>query len=98
MVRVCRPHGRAAVLEFSTPAVWPLGNIYAWYFRRVLPRVGQALARNTQSAYNYLPQSVGRFPQREALAERMRAAGLEDVWFRPFTCGIATLYVGRKGA
>ncbi len=79
MVRVCRPGGRVAVLEFSTPTAWPLGAIYGWYFQHVLPRIGQALARNTQAAYNYLPQSVGRFPQGEALAERMRAAGLGEV-------------------
>ena len=96
MVRVCRPGGRVAVLEFSTPTAWPLGAIYAWYFQRILPRIGQALARNTQAAYNYLPQSVGCFPQAAALAERMRAAGLEDTQFHSFTFGIATLYVGKK--
>ena len=96
MVRVCRPGGRVAVLEFSTPTAWPLGAMYAWYFRHVLPRIGQALARNTQAAYNYLPQSVGSFPQGEALAERMQAAGLNDVEFHPFTFGIATLYDGTK--
>ncbi len=96
MVRVCQSGGRVAVLEFSTPTAWPLGAMYACYFRHVLPRIGQALARNTQAAYNYLPQSVGRFPQREALAEMMKAAGLSDVRFHPFTFGIATLYVGRK--
>ena len=96
MARVCRPGGRVAVLEFSTPTAWPLGTLYGWYFQHVLPRIGQALARNTQAAYNYLPQSVGRFPQAEALVERMRAAGLGDVWFQPFTFGVATLYVGRK--
>jgi demethylmenaquinone methyltransferase / 2-methoxy-6-polyprenyl-1,4-benzoquinol methylase len=96
MTRVCRPGGRVAVLEFSTPTAWPLGAMYAWYFRRVLPRIGQALARNTQAAYNYLPQSVGRFPQGEALAERMRAAGLSEAQFHPFTFGIATLYTGKK--
>jgi demethylmenaquinone methyltransferase / 2-methoxy-6-polyprenyl-1,4-benzoquinol methylase len=96
MARVCRPGGRVVVLEFSTPTAWPLGTVYAWYFRHVLPRIGQALARNTQAAYNYLPQSVGHFPQGEALAEQMRAAGLGKVWLRPFTFGVATLYVGEK--
>jgi demethylmenaquinone methyltransferase/2-methoxy-6-polyprenyl-1,4-benzoquinol methylase len=96
MTRVCRPGGRVAVLEFSTPCVWPLGTVYGWYFQHLLPRIGQAIARNTQAAYHYLPQSVGHFPQGKALAERMRAAGLRDVWFRPFTCGVATLYVGEK--
>lgn len=96
MVRVCRPGGRVAVLEFSTPRLWPLGALYGWYFRHVLPRVGQALARNAEDAYCYLPQSVGQFPQAEALVRRMEAAGLRRAWFRRFTLGVASLYVGEK--
>ena len=96
MVRVCRPEGRVAVLEFSTPTARPLGALYGWYFHRLLPRIGQALARNAQGAYNYLPTSVGRFPQGEELLRRMRAAGLNRVRFHRFTFGIATLYVGEK--
>ncbi len=96
MVRVCRPGGRVAVLEFSMPTLWPLSALYRLYFRHVLPRVGQALAKNDQSAYNYLPASVSQFPQGEELAARMRATGLSQVTFRRFTLGIATLYVGQK--
>jgi demethylmenaquinone methyltransferase/2-methoxy-6-polyprenyl-1,4-benzoquinol methylase len=96
MARVCRPGGRVAVLEFSTPTAWPLRPLYGWYFRRVLPRVGQALARNSQAAYNYLPESVGRFPQGQALADRMTAAGLRDVRWQRFTMGVASLYFGEK--
>jgi demethylmenaquinone methyltransferase/2-methoxy-6-polyprenyl-1,4-benzoquinol methylase len=96
MARVCRPGGRVAVLEFSTPTAWPLRTLYGWYFGRVLPRVGEALAHNRQGAYNYLPASVGQFPQAQALAARMQAAGLNDVHFHRFTLGIATLYVGEK--
>ena len=95
MVRVCRPGGRVAVLEFSMPTLWPLSALYRFYFRSVLPRVGQALAKNDQSAYNYLPASVSQFPQGEEYA-RMQAAGLSQVEFHPFTLGIATLYVGQK--
>jgi demethylmenaquinone methyltransferase / 2-methoxy-6-polyprenyl-1,4-benzoquinol methylase len=97
MARVCRGGGSVAVLEFSMPTVWPLGPLYRWYFHRVLPRIGQALARNHQSAYNYLPASVSQFPQGEELAARMRAAGLARVECHRFTLGIATLYVGHKG-
>jgi len=96
MVRVCRPGGRVAVLEFSIPRAWPLGAVYGWYFQRILPRIGQALARNGQGAYNYLPASVGQFPQGEALLERMRNAGLHDVRCHRFTLGVASLYVGEK--
>ncbi|MCO6458548.1 MAG: bifunctional demethylmenaquinone methyltransferase/2-methoxy-6-polyprenyl-1,4-benzoquinol methylase UbiE [Pirellulaceae bacterium] len=98
MVRVCRPGGRVAVLEFSMPGREPLRSLYGWYFQRVLPRVGQWLARNREQAYEYLPASVGQFPSGERLAGIMRDCGLADVELHPFTFGIATLYVGAKAA
>jgi demethylmenaquinone methyltransferase/2-methoxy-6-polyprenyl-1,4-benzoquinol methylase len=96
MLRVCRPGGRLAILEFSHPRVQPFRAVYGWYFRHVLPRVGQWLARNRQSAYNYLPASVAEFPSGQALAEQIRAAGARRVDFYPLTLGVATLYVGVK--
>ena len=96
MVRVCRRGGRVAVLEFSTPGIWPFKTLYTWYFQDVLPRIGQALARNTQRAYNYLPESVGQFPQGAEFVGRLRGAGLREIRVYPFSFGIATLYVGKK--
>lgn len=96
MVRVCAPGGHVAVLEFSTPRRQPFKAVYGWYFRHVLPRIGQLLARNRHSAYSYLPESVGQFPQGDQLADSMRAAGLTEVWYRGLTLGVATLYVGKK--
>lgn len=96
MVRVLQPGGTLAVLEFSRPRGRILGPLYKWYFRRVLPRIGQLLARNRESAYQYLPESVLQFPDGEELAGKLREHGLIDVAFHPFTFGIATLYVGRK--
>jgi demethylmenaquinone methyltransferase/2-methoxy-6-polyprenyl-1,4-benzoquinol methylase len=96
MARVCRPGGQVAVLEFSTPQWQPFKAFYGWYFRNVLPRIGQLLASNRLDAYNYLPESVGEFPAGEALAQLMRQAGLEQVRYRSLTLGIATLYVGTK--
>jgi demethylmenaquinone methyltransferase/2-methoxy-6-polyprenyl-1,4-benzoquinol methylase len=96
MVRVCRPGGKVAVLEFSMPRWQPFRSLYRWYFQHVLPKIGQALARNRQQAYRYLPASVGEFPSGEALAHRMRAAGASQVCYFPLTLGVATLYVGTK--
>jgi demethylmenaquinone methyltransferase/2-methoxy-6-polyprenyl-1,4-benzoquinol methylase len=96
MVRVAAPGGRVAVLEFTMPGRQPFKALYGWYFHHVLPIIGQLVSRNSTGAYRYLPESVGQFPQDEALAERMRAAGLVDVRRWPLTFGIATLYVGEK--
>lgn len=96
MARVCQPQGRVAILEFSMPSQRLFGQLYRFYFRHVLPRIGQALARNRSQAYNYLPASVEEFPSPQRLAERMRAAGLSSVEFLPLTFGVATLYIGTK--
>lgn len=98
MTRVCKPGGQVAVLEFSSPQRQPFKAVYGWYFRNVLPRIGQLLSRNKQQAYAYLPESVGEFPQGAALAERMAAVGIENVRFHGLTLGVATLYVGEKPA
>jgi len=96
MTRVCQPGGKVAVLEFSQPTWQPFRAFYQFYFKNILPRIGQALARNKQDAYKYLPESVGEFPYGKALADRMEQAGLHDVYFKPLTFGVATLYVGTK--
>ena len=83
-------------IEFSRPRGPVFGRLYSFYFRRVLPRVGQLVSRSKENAYTYLPESALRFPDYEVLAAKLRDHGLVDVTFTPFTLGIATLYVGVK--
>lgn len=96
MARVCRPGGRVAVLEFSTPRIPLLGKLYSLYFRHVLPRIGQLIARNREDAYRYLPTSVSAFPEGNDLTALMQESGLAQTRFRRLTGGIATLYIGVK--
>ncbi|MGB8852448.1 MAG: bifunctional demethylmenaquinone methyltransferase/2-methoxy-6-polyprenyl-1,4-benzoquinol methylase UbiE [Pirellulales bacterium] len=98
MARVCRPGGTLAILEFSLPRNRFIRNGYLWYFRRMLPFLGNAVARNRSDAYTYLNKSVEEFPAGEALATLVQAAGFDRVEIVPLTFGIATLYVCHRGA
>src|SRR5262249_45039707 len=93
MIRVARPGGKIAILEFSRPKGRLLGPLYLVFFRHLLPRVGQALAPNQDGAYNYLPQSVLEFPDGQSMLDLLAARGLTELEQHPVTGGIATLYV-----
>ena len=96
MIRVARPGGKVAILEFSRPRGAVLGRLYLAFFRRVLPRIGQALAPNDLDAYSYLPASVLQFPDGPEMLELLASRGLNETRMYPLTFGIATLYVGVK--
>ncbi len=94
MHRVLAPGGQAGILDFGEPGGL-VGKVYAFYFRRVLPKVG-TLISGVRGPYAYLPASVGRFPAPGVMLDRMRAAGFTDVSWTPYTFGIAGLYRGTK--
>ena len=96
MARVLVPGGRLAILEFSLPANRLVRGFYLWYFRRILPLVGNAVARNASDAYTYLNKSVEEFPSGDALAALVRAAGFDRVEQVPLTFGIATLTIATR--
>jgi len=99
MARVLKPGGRLAILEFSLPANSFIRAGYLWYFRRVLPWIGNTVARNASDAYSYLNKSVEEFPTGDRLAALVRAAGFADVDMVPLTFGIATLSIAtRRGS
>ncbi|MBX5473621.1 MAG: ubiquinone/menaquinone biosynthesis methyltransferase, partial [Thermoleophilia bacterium] len=89
--RVLRPGGRLAVLEITTPRGW-LAPFYRLWFDRAIPLLGRALPGG--AAYTYLPASVRRFPEPEALAEALERAGFGNVRFRLYAGGIVALHVG----
>jgi len=96
MVRVCKAGGTIAVLDFSMPTLPILRQCYRFYFRTLLPRLGQWFAKNPEQAYSYLPESVLQFDQPTQLAERLTQLGVTDVQMKPMTFGIVTLVYGRK--
>jgi demethylmenaquinone methyltransferase/2-methoxy-6-polyprenyl-1,4-benzoquinol methylase len=96
MVRVTKAGGKVAILEFSQPRGRLFAGCYRFYFRHLLPLIGQTISRSKDNAYRYLPASVLEFPDGAALAERLRGHGLVHVAWHPFTFGIASLYVGEK--
>jgi demethylmenaquinone methyltransferase/2-methoxy-6-polyprenyl-1,4-benzoquinol methylase len=93
MRRALKPGGVAAILEFSTPPNRMVNALYGFYSRRILPVIGSALSGDS-GAYDYLPESVRKFPGAEELAERMRQAGFGDVHFERMTMGIVALHTG----
>ncbi|HUS18993.1 MAG TPA: ubiquinone/menaquinone biosynthesis methyltransferase [Terriglobales bacterium] len=92
--RVLAPAGEIGILDFSEPGGL-LGKLYAFYFRRILPAIG-TLISGVRGPYEYLPQSVEKFPAPPVMLERMREAGFTDVSWTPYTFGIAGLYTGKK--
>ncbi len=89
--RVLKPGGTLAILEFTEPPAGFLGNIYRWYFRKILPRVGGFLSGDL-SAYAYLPASVSRFFGPVELASLMKTVGYSEVDFRLWTLGAVALH------
>ncbi len=97
LLRVLKPGGRVAVLEFSKPVVPGFSALFQFYFTRVLPAIG-GLVSGSRGAYEYLPDSVGKFPDQRRLAELMRGAGFERVEFENLTGGVAALHTGARPA
>ncbi len=95
MVRVGKPGGTVAVLEFSMPDHFLIEPLYRFYFRRILPAVGRVISSDRTSAYRYLPESVLQFEKKDTIPQRMRHAGLRHLGAVRMTFGIVSLHFGQ---
>jgi demethylmenaquinone methyltransferase/2-methoxy-6-polyprenyl-1,4-benzoquinol methylase len=93
--RVLKPGGRLAILEFGQPRSPGIRTLYSWYFRYLLPAIGRRVSRH-QSAYSYLPASVGSFPPPDEFARTIGCHGFVSVRAVPLTLGIVYLYVATR--
>ena len=93
--RVLKPGGALAILEFAEPPPGFAGDLYRWYCRKVLPKIGGLLSGNP-SAYKYLPASVARFFRPEELASLISGVGFDSVVYQLWTLGSVALHTGVK--
>jgi demethylmenaquinone methyltransferase / 2-methoxy-6-polyprenyl-1,4-benzoquinol methylase len=93
--RLLKSGGTLAILEFSEPPPGLTGDLYRWYCRKVLPKIGGLLSGNP-NAYKYLPASVARFFRPEELASLMTQVGFAPVNFELWTLGSVALHTGTK--
>jgi demethylmenaquinone methyltransferase/2-methoxy-6-polyprenyl-1,4-benzoquinol methylase len=95
MTRVLKTDGRVIIMEFSIPKSRFFRGVYFFYFRHLLPFVGNLISKH-KDAYTYLNQTVEDFPYGNEFAQMMTKAGLSNVQYKTLTFGIATLYWGDK--
>ena len=95
LLRVLRPGGRLAILEFAVPTAPVFGALYAWYTNRLLPRIGRALSRD-DSAYAYLPASISAFASPDEFVKILRRAGFGTISPIRLMLGSVILYTARK--
>lgn len=96
MNRVLKTGGKLVVLEFTEPVIPGFGRLFNFYFSHILPRIG-GMVSGSRGAYEYLPDSVSKFPAQNQLAALITEVGFDKVKFTNLTGGIAAIHVGIKG-
>jgi demethylmenaquinone methyltransferase / 2-methoxy-6-polyprenyl-1,4-benzoquinol methylase len=95
MLRVLRPGGRVIILEFSKPGSFPFKQIYNFYFKFILPKIGRVVSSD-KAAYTYLPESVEAFPEGKKFTGILEKTGYKKATCKPLTFGISSIYSAEK--
>ncbi|MCZ8355633.1 MAG: bifunctional demethylmenaquinone methyltransferase/2-methoxy-6-polyprenyl-1,4-benzoquinol methylase UbiE [Cyclobacteriaceae bacterium] len=93
--RVLKPGGLVVVLEFSKPESFPFKQLYGFYFKFILPKLGSWLSKDN-AAYQYLPESVDAFPYGNAFLNVLNQVGFQQTHAKKLTFGISSIYTGKK--
>lgn len=95
ILRVLKPGGKVVILEFSRPRIFPVKQVYSFYFRFILPKIGRMVSKD-KAAYTYLPKSVEAFPDGEDFINILRHVGFKDIQCTSLTFGVSSIYTGTK--
>jgi demethylmenaquinone methyltransferase/2-methoxy-6-polyprenyl-1,4-benzoquinol methylase len=95
MLRVLRSGGKAVILEFSKPKVFPVKQLYSFYFHYITPTIGKIFSKDS-SAYTYLPESVDAFPDGKDFTALMQKVGYSKTKSKALLFGICSIYTGVK--
>lgn len=93
--RVLKPGGMLMILEFSQPESFPVKQLYGFYSKRILPKIGNSISKDN-AAYSYLPESVEAFPHGKKFVQILESCGYRDAKQTKLTFGIASIYTGIK--
>lgn len=93
--RVLKPGGKFIILEFSQPESFPMKQLYAFYSKNILPKIGKQISKD-QSAYTYLPDSVKAFPYGEKMKNILKSSNFVQPFDKKLTFGIASIYESLK--
>lgn len=95
MNRVLNTGGKVVILEFSKPTAFPFKQLYNFYFRWVLPKIGKLVSKDN-AAYTYLPESVNEFPFGQDFLDVLARTGFKNTKCKALTLGISSIYIGEK--
>jgi demethylmenaquinone methyltransferase/2-methoxy-6-polyprenyl-1,4-benzoquinol methylase len=95
ILRVMKPGALVVILEFSRPRRFPFKQVYNFYFKTILPKLGSWISRD-KSAYSYLPESVEAFPDGDAFMNILKEVGFKNISCEPLTFGISSIYISQK--